>query len=484
MPAAMILVLALLAPLPVDPDPPTAPAATPAAVVATATSEPAPKGFVEAWLERQPTAPSEHPAQRPTHGLSMRQDDGPIEVGDGITLEMGGQYRIRAQRESNKALGGPGPRVNTFYLSRLLAHADLRSEDGWRIYVEGIDARITSHDRPELGIDRNTTDVRNAFFGFESGDTSTRFGRTDLKYGNQRLISPLDWANTRRTFEGAVLSQDLDGDKVDAFITKPVRVDDRNTDHDDDSLYFSGIYTTWNIGEGGGVDVYGLALNETTGKVAGSAGQRGSMDVYTVGSRAWMTDGGVDVEAEFAHQFGQRARDDIEANMVTARAGYTWKDNEHKPRIGLDFDWASGDSNAGDSDLETFNQLFPLGHRWLGILDMVGRQNIMAISPNASVKLDDRTTFIARWHQFKLDHIKDSLYNAGGAPTLTDPTGRAGDDVGDEWDVILTRDTTDELGIIDNVQVGFAHFSPGRFITSQRGNEPTSLLYLQLLSRF
>jgi hypothetical protein len=30
-------------------------------------------------------------------------------------------------------------------------------------------------------------------------------GRQELLYGAQRLISPLDWANTRRTFEGGKL---------------------------------------------------------------------------------------------------------------------------------------------------------------------------------------------------------------------------------------------------------------------------------------
>ncbi|RKY16994.1 MAG: hypothetical protein DRQ55_16780, partial [Planctomycetota bacterium] len=249
----------------------TAPAADAAMTVPIAAE--APPGFLETWLERQPPS-------RGAATAAQEVDEDGFEVSDGLRLYLGGQERIRYMNESNKAFG-KSPKKNTFYLNRLLVNADLRSDDGWRFYVEAIDARITSNDRKPTGIDRNTVDLRNAFFEVEIADTTARAGRTDLKYGNQRLISPLDWANTRRTFEGAVVSQDLDGDKIDVFVTRPVGVDDRDTDSKDHSRWFSGIYSTWNGDNGDGLDVYGLALNEQHAKVAGSAGKVGKLDVYT-----------------------------------------------------------------------------------------------------------------------------------------------------------------------------------------------------------
>ena len=43
-------------------------------------------------------------------------------------------------------------------------------------------------------------------------------------YGKQRLVSPLDWANTRRTFEGVRLLTELSGWNVDLFLTEFVRL--------------------------------------------------------------------------------------------------------------------------------------------------------------------------------------------------------------------------------------------------------------------
>jgi hypothetical protein len=37
---------------------------------------------------------------------------------------------------------------------------------------------------------------------FKEAPAYVRVGRQELLYGSQRLISTLDWANTRRTFQG------------------------------------------------------------------------------------------------------------------------------------------------------------------------------------------------------------------------------------------------------------------------------------------
>ena len=37
---------------------------------------------------------------------------------------------------------------------------------------------------------------------FLNGPAYLRVGRQELLYGSQRLISTLDWVNTRRTFQG------------------------------------------------------------------------------------------------------------------------------------------------------------------------------------------------------------------------------------------------------------------------------------------
>ena len=93
-----------------------------------------------------------------------------------------------------------------------------------RVYVEGIYADVTDDDetfRPRP-IDRNFGDFLNAFVDYEPDDGMTiRVGRQELLYGAERLISPLDWANTRRTFEGVKLLMHEGDWNTDAFYTPP-----------------------------------------------------------------------------------------------------------------------------------------------------------------------------------------------------------------------------------------------------------------------
>ena len=75
-------------------------------------------------------------------------------------------------------------------------------------------------DLPPLPIDVDRGDALNLFVDarlFEVKDRPLwlRVGRQELLYGSQRLVSTLDWANTRRTFQGVKLfyrSEKFDAD--------------------------------------------------------------------------------------------------------------------------------------------------------------------------------------------------------------------------------------------------------------------------------
>jgi Alginate export len=88
---------------------------------------------------------------------------------------------------------------------------------------------------------------------------------------------------------------------------------------------------------------------------------------------------GLDFEVEGAAQVGTVGDADIAAGMVTATVGYTLPAPRLSPRIYLEFDYASGDSQPG-GDVGTFNQLYPNGHACLRYIDYVGRQNMISAS--------------------------------------------------------------------------------------------------------
>jgi len=405
-----------------------------------------------------------------------------IELDDDWALSTGGQLRWRGQSEKGRSLMPASPRSNDFSLLRTRLHADLQNANGFRAFVEVLDARIYGEERAPLPIDRNETDLHQAFVEFSEGDTALRVGRFEMQYGAQRFISPLDWGNTRRRFEGVLAKQQFDGGSADFFITHPDKVDAQHADHDDDSLWFSGAYLNF-PDEVGGTDAYLLALNETTDKVTAGSGRTGSMDLYTVGLRRYEKHGQFDWEGELALQTGQFAGDEISAQSVSASVGWKEPDLPGAPRFGFDFDWASGDDDPTDDKHETFNQLFPLGHAYLGKLDLVARQNIVDFQPNVLLTLDERTKLKLEQHFFRLEDRHDALYNAGGAPTLVDPTGGAGTKVGREFDIILSH-MLESLAPHAQILVGYSVFTPDDFVETLGSGRHVDLIYTQLTFTF
>lgn len=408
-----------------------------------------------------------------------------IDVGDGWSLSVGGQARSRTQFETNRSLTGADPNRNSFHLWRARLHADLRHTSGWRVFVEALDARIRGESRPPIPIDRNDADLHNAFVEYSTdGGTTWRLGRFELQQGNQRLVSPLDWGNTRRRFEGGLVNFDHgDGSSTEVFVTKPMIVRPEDTDDDDRSRIFSGVYHS-RPALGDRVDVFAYQLRERddlfTSEEGGPSGDR---DLYTLGARYYGKEGDTDYELWYAQQFGDQAGDQIDAFAASARVGHTFSELDGKPRLGLDVDHATGDDDPTDGRIGTFDQLFPLGHAWLGHFDLVARQNITAVSPSITYDLDERTKMRAAFHRYRLAEAADAFYNAGGVPTFADPTGDAGRDAGDELNLTLVH-RPEFLGPHGHVLLGWAHFMPGERVDDLGGDGTADLLYLQLTYTF
>jgi hypothetical protein len=414
--------------------------------------------------------------------------DTSFDLGESWTLDVGGEYRAEYRNDTNFGLPAAPHRYNSFYLGRMLVHADLQTSSGFNLYLEAIDARSTSHDLPPLPAHKNTLDLRNYYVGYNEGDTFIRFGRTDLNYGAQRLVSTNAWTNVPRSFEGIVVQQKMQDGVVDVFVTHPVAVTPHKTDHDDDSLWFSGIYTSWDIGESGseGVDVYALALNEGSRKLkfaeVSNPAPRGA-NIYTVGARHWTQDGDLDTEVEFAKQGGKSGGARMRAFALTARAGITFEEEEYSPRVGIDLDYASGDNNPLDTNKGTFNQLFSNWHNYFGFADQVGRQNIVDISPNVSLQVHEMTTLKVAFHNFHLADKHDSAYTAGGGILAADPTFGSGRFVGNELDVTVLH-KPEYLGQLDQILMGFSVFSPGHFVKKNGSKKTIKRVYAQFTAHF
>ncbi len=88
-----------------------------------------------------------------------------------------------------------------------------------------------------------------------------------------------------------------------------------------------------------------------------------------------------------------------------------------KPTVWLYYDWASGDSDPNDGRYGTFNQYFPLGHKYFGFMDIIARQNIQDVNASSLFHLHDKITLLAWYHLFYLEEERDALITRLACPS-------------------------------------------------------------------
>ncbi|MBX3442397.1 MAG: alginate export family protein [Planctomyces sp.] len=414
-----------------------------------------------------------------------------FELGDvDFLLSSGGELRHRWMSQDNRLQPG-GPGKTDYQLWRWRHYLDLKAGDRVRLYVEGIDASSFGEDLPEQPIDVNRWDLLNAFIDVKVFDTGTgtqtlRYGRQELLFGRQRLVSPLDWANTRRNFSGfRYLVREPDW-KLDVFAVNPVNSAtgyrsvtefDNRFDRPNRDVWFSGAYWSYTAIENTNIDLYWLWLDNSDPTPGRADGRR-----HTIGGRyselAPQADGRVwDFDVEAAYQCGDDLGERVNAGFATAILGHTWKKAHWSPRLsGLAY-FGTGDVDRSDGQTNTFDVLFPLGHAYWAISDNLSGQNLLDLAAQVDVRPTDKSALVAAWHHFQLASDDDVVYNVAGAPIGTPGNGT---DVGNALDLYGYY----AFNPCFDVQLGASWFWYGEFIdrTTPRGD--ATQFYVQTSLRY
>ncbi len=397
-----------------------------------------------------------------------------VHLGDDWMFGTGGQAWWRHMREVNSRLSGNN---NTYDLFRARAYGDLWYRDMFRVYAEFITAHNIGPDLPPLRIDENRADLLNLFVDVKLGELNckpvyARIGRQELNLGSTRLLSTLDWANTRRTFEGARLTYTSEKLDADAFFVRPVLVDSTKFDKADNNQNFAGAWMTYRPVKGQSIDAYYLYLdnhnNVTTGGIAQAPTVTNTFGARYVGDK----DGFLwDIEGGF--QFGTRGAANLAAGFATAGVGYNFAKAPMNPTVWAYYDWASGDSSRNAGNFNTFNQQQPFGHYYMGFLDVVGRQNIRDISGHLYLHPAKWITFNAQYHFFSLDKGTDALYGPAGNVLRSSANASAGGIVGQEIDLLVNFHLTKSSDFI----LGYSRMQAGEFLRNTGNGTDPELFY-------
>ncbi len=412
------------------------------------------------------------------HHLAL-SEDGDVWVG------FGGSARLRYEIWDGFNFGAPAGAQDsdTFLLSRLLLHGDLHLGERYRVFVEGKSAQ--SSDRALVGgrrtIDVDTLDLQQLFVDavVPIGEESTlrlRPGRQMLKFGRQRLVSPLPWGNTLRTWDGISARVEHRSWDATGFWSRFVPVEKYDSNSPDDDRPFGGVYATHTLdGPQSGFDVYWLYLGIPNASRNGTVGDE---DRHTVGARGWrpLPCGSLTLEGEVAYQFGDVDGHALDAAMASFELSRPILEGRGRGWIGLDY--ASGDHSPGGS-VQTFDPLFPLGHAYFGAIDAIGRQNLVAAMLGVSSSPGPRVTLSATAHAFWRADTSDAVYNAGGGVARV--AGGSGErEIGQEIDLSVVIRVHRRL----TTHIGYGHFFPGEFIRETGPEAPTDFVYVSLESSF
>lgn len=389
-----------------------------------------------------------------------------IHLGDSWLFATGGQAWGRYMHENGSRLTLTD---NDYGLGRVRTFGDLWYKDQFRAYVEFISAQTEGQSLPPLAIDRNYADFQNLFieaklFEIDGRGAYLRVGRQELLFGSQRLISTLDWANTRRTFQGARAYRQGEKFDVDLFWVQPVVPNPTQLDSVDNNQNFAGIWTTYRPEPGHAIDAYYLFLDNTN-PVTQLGIVRAPFNVHTLGARYSGDRNGFLWDVEAAVQMGRRGSSDIIAGMATVGAGYNFCDVPMNPTFWVYYDYASGDHTPNSGNFSTFNQLSPFGHYYLGWADLIGRQNIHDFNLHLYLYPTKWITFWTQYHRFWLDQRRDALYNIAGNASRRSANGSAGNDVGHEIDFVLNF----HLAKRHDIMTGYSRLFGGDFLNLTRG---------------
>ena len=303
-----------------------------------------------------------------------------------------------------------------------------------------------------------------------------RVGRMELQYGDQRLVSPLDWSNIGRSWDGARLRFRGSNYTVDLFetVVKEVNAAKRNGN-------FWGLYASCKAVAKHEFDAFIFGRDQRDGTIANEQGTSfGNLSDRTVGARFKGTPGRFDYTGEADWQFGRRAGKQVRAWAMAATSGYNF---EHalKPRVGVEYDFASGDASSTDGTVQTFDPLYPFGHSYQGYQDVFAWKN--GHDFKGSVSVDPRAGWRvqADAHHFRLHHGFDAWYGAAGTPIIArSATGTSNKEIGNEIDVHVKGKFRDVVSL----WFGYSRFFAGKFVKQATGRADRDFGFFQAAFNF
>jgi Alginate export len=448
------------------------------------------------------------PTVPPKTVVEKKPEANPLCFADGkLCLDVQERFRFEA-RDNNFDFNSDVDSLtdDAFFLNRFRLGIAIKPVDWLKFYAQGQDSEEFDSDRPDIpgtmGAEGdNNFDLRQAYIQLGKKLLNATLGRQTLAYGEERLVGTSEWNNFGRTFDAAKLHYENEKGKfsVDLFASTVVYIINDSFDYSDlfngakthRDQVFSGIYATTTAVNPVTMDFYALLLDEDNptlvvpgitypGTSLSVPGTR--TDFVTLGARVKADPKklhGWEYAGELAFQAGQVSDLDLTAFAAYIGGGYNF-DCPWTPRLYLEYNFASGDDNATDGDIETFQNLFPSNHKFYGYMDLFAWQNLQNVLASFRVKPTKQTSIQLDYNAFWLANTNDAWYRANGTTKVRPITPGAPNYVGSEIDLTGTYQPFKFLSF----QAGYSHFFSGSYVAATGPDSDANFGYVQVLVNF
>ncbi|WP_430905543.1 alginate export family protein [Maribacter sp. 2-571] len=397
-------------------------------------------------------------------------------------LSLGGETRLMYQSIYNRQDEGEG-----YLLTRVMLHADIYLGKRLRIFLQpamGLDFFKEAMPAP---VDRDELFLLNAFvdYDFLNEDSKSlilRVGRQELNYGAGHLITIREGPNVRQYWEGAKVAYEAKGLSVDSFVTQfgkqNLGIFDNPILDSDETLW--GIYSTLDKSfiKGFSTDIYYLGFEQDETQFFNATGKETR---HSLGVRIFADKGAFDYDLEVTGQFGKAGESDIRAHGIFSNIGYTFDaEKPFQKRLGLKANYFSGDTNAEDNKLNSFNPMYPRQGYYQGAAALYGT-NFWYIHPSFTVAYGKEFSFNVNWAWYWRTQKEDGIYVNGSGIPLIAPTGSDTLALGKQLDFNCKYAITKYTSVV----IDYSHFFAEGFIAeNETPQEISDFLNVILLHRF
>jgi hypothetical protein len=355
----------------------------------------------------------------------------PLNASESVYLSLGGETRQHFEYIDDNNWGKGVQDDNGYYLQRYLGHADLHLGERIRVFGQLMSGIISGRNGGPRGVDKDRVDLNQGYIDFQlwkkSDRTLTvRAGRQEIIFGSRRFFNYRERPNLRLSHDA--LTGILKAGKWDvrAFGSRPVALspgafDDKSTNEKSVwGLY--GVRRQLPLNFPANTDLYYLGLHNRNAVYD----QGGAEEMrHSLGTRLWGKAKNLDYNFEFLYQFGTFGRGDIHAYALASDTGYTIPlSGQSKVRFSLRADVYSGDKDASDGDLNSFNPFFPKG-KHISQLAASGLINQRDVHPRMTLTLDQHWSFTTSALFIWRDSLEDGVYSIGNGLLRTGQTSGA-----------------------------------------------------------